>query len=68
MAGASKRAWNPDRVGTREIAFALADCDVVCLRWSQHAAAREKQKDKKRKRKKVRGRMGEKGEASLLQE
>jgi len=24
---------------SREIAFALADCDVVCLMWSQHAAA-----------------------------
>jgi len=23
----------------REISFALADCEVVCLRWSQHAAA-----------------------------
>jgi len=24
---------------SREIAFALADCDVVCLIWSQHTAA-----------------------------
>jgi len=30
--------WSRPR-RAREIAFALADCDVVCLRWSQHAAA-----------------------------
>jgi hypothetical protein len=48
---------DPDRVGSREIAFALADCGVVCLMSSRRAAvvkwaAPEKsKKDKRRKRK-----------------
>jgi len=60
----------------REIAFALADCGVVCLMWSQHTAAAkwaapekskkdEKRKDEKRKGDK-RGEMGERRSIQLV--
>jgi len=35
---------------SQEIAFALADGDVVCLMWSQHAAAAKWAAQEKQKR------------------